>query len=120
MSAYHEIFIHTAEPLDVLLADLATASGAELRPRDGTPVDYSVGLEHAAVELELQHDFEEDFGIPFERYERVVTIRDFDRDKDREEALARRLYASLTSTGRYRLVLVYNLQRLLAASPPLT
>lgn len=120
MSAYHDIFIHTAEPLDVLLADLANASGAALKRRNGTPVDYSVGLEHSAVELELQHEFEEDFGIPFEKYEQVVTIRDFDRDKTREETVARQIYSSLENTGRYSLVLVFNLQRLLAASPPLT
>lgn len=119
MSAYHQIFIHTDRPLDILLADLASASGAALRPCEDEFIDYSVSVQRAAVELELHHDFEEDFGIPFERYESLVTIRDFDSDKDREEVVARRIFSHLASTGRYSLALVFDLQRLLTASPPL-
>jgi hypothetical protein len=64
MSGYHEISVHRAQPLSVLLADLSTAAGAELTTCEGEFIDYAVGIERAAVELELRHDFEQDFGIP--------------------------------------------------------
>lgn len=119
MSTYHQIFIATEQPVPVLLGDLAAVAGREPAPADSDPVDYAVAIGRDAVEVELTHDFEEDYGIPFERYEVLVTVRDFDRDLARQEECARRVFDHLAGTGRYALLLVFDLRDLLDSSPPL-
>jgi hypothetical protein len=119
MSTYHEIFVASELPVDVLLADLAFVAGAELTRANGDPVDYSVGVGRDAIQVELEHEYEEDYGIPFERYPRVVTIRDYDRDMARQGDWAQRVFDHLASTGRYALLLVFDLHELIDSDPPL-
>jgi hypothetical protein len=119
VSAYHQIFLRPGDRLAALLADLAAFAGREPVPAEDGPADYAVGVEHAAVEVELQHDYEEDFGIPFERYDLLLTVRDYDRDLERQERTAREVFDHLAATGRYELVLVLDLRELIDSAPPL-
>jgi hypothetical protein len=119
MSTYHQVFIATEQPVVVLLDDLAGLAGKELTRANGDPVDYSVGVGRDAIQVELRHDFEEDYGIPFERYPLVVTIRDYDRDLVRQGDWAQRVFNRLASTGRYALLLVFDLHELIDSDPPL-
>lgn len=120
MSSYHDIFITPAEPVETLIRDVSAACGSDLQPREGEYVSYSASLGCAAVEVELEHDYEEDHGIAFDKYDAVITIRDFDRDKVREEALARDIFRKLAETKKYALALVFDLQMLIdSAGPPL-
>lgn len=118
MGTYHQIFVASEQPVEVLLADLAAVAGKELRPEDGDPFDYSVGVGRDAIEVELSHDLEGDV-LPYERYAITVTVRDYDRDMERQEQWARRVYDHLVSTRRYAAFLVFDYFELLTADPPL-
>ncbi|WP_210585584.1 hypothetical protein [Streptomyces sp. GESEQ-35] len=115
MSEYHYVFIRPGFPRDRLLGDIAEACRGELEPVDEEFIDYAANLGHAAAEVELTHEYEEDHGMPFERYDSLLTVRDFDSDVKRQEAIARRIFDTLAATGRYDLMLVRDLQELLAS-----
>ncbi|MEV5988004.1 hypothetical protein AB0L85_23795 [Streptomyces sp. NPDC052051] len=106
-------------PRDQLVSDLSWACGARLRPVEDEFIDYAVNVGYAAVEVEFSHEYEEDQGMPFERYESLFTVRDFDSNLLRQEALARQLYTRLASLGRYSLLLTLDLQQLLDATSPM-
>lgn len=117
MSAYHQIFARTSGTEDEFVHDVAAAAGVQMhKTESGSPVSYGGKRPYAAVEIELSHQFEEDYGIPFGEYPLLITIRDFDNNKDREEEFAREVFSGLASTGRYSLLLVYNLSTLLERS----
>ncbi|MGW7085795.1 hypothetical protein ACWGH2_20195 [Streptomyces sp. NPDC054871] len=119
MSEYHYVFVHPGSPPDQLVADLSWACGVQLRTLDGNPdVDYCASLGYAAVELELEHEYEEDQRMPFERYDSVFAVRDFDSDIGRQEATARRIYERLASLRRYYLLLTLDVQEFIDAATP--
>lgn len=114
MSAYHQIFARTSRTEGEFVHDVADAAGVGMHKIEPEgPVGYAGKRPYAAVEIELSHEFEEDYGIPFEEYPYLITIRDFEGNKDREEQFAREVFANLASTGHYSLLLVYNLSALL-------
>jgi hypothetical protein len=118
MSAYHDIFISPVNPLESFVRDLSEACGVSLQPQEDEYIKYSASLGRVAVEVELGHDYEEDQGIEFEKYDALITIRDFDRDKEREEGVAREIFHRLAGKGTYSLALVYNLQILIDRAEP--
>ncbi|GLW70962.1 hypothetical protein Kpho02_32610 [Kitasatospora phosalacinea] len=59
-----------------------------------------------------------DRGIPFDRFQAVMVVRDIDRDVERQAAVARRIVRGLADTGRYWAVLVYELQSFLESAAP--
>lgn len=83
---------------------------------DSDQADYAGSLGRTAVEVEFTHEYEDDRGIPFEQYDSLLTVRDFDSDQERQEAVARRIFENLSTLGRYDLILVRDLQELLASS----
>jgi len=120
MSAYHEIFVHTDKGENDLLADVSAAAGTPLHPvpdEKNKDVSYAGRADHAAIEIEMSHELEEDYGIPLHRYPILITVRDFDSDKTREEELARGLFQQLCRRGGYELLLVFNASRLLDSYP---
>jgi len=118
MSQYHYIFIHPGTPREQFLADISFACGVQLAPVSSEYIDYAANLGHAAVEVEFSHEYEEDHGIPFEQYESLFTIRDFDSNLARQESLAREIFGRLASLGRYSLILVLDLQQLIEKAVP--
>ena len=117
MSAYHQIFVRSAEPAETLLADLTTICGTPFRKIDDGQVDYASHTEIAFVDLELSHDFDADRDMPFDQYPWLITIRDRDRDQERQHQSAREIFDALATTGRYRLMLTHDVQRLLGSYP---
>ncbi|PWI17769.1 hypothetical protein DI272_29115 [Streptomyces sp. Act143] len=116
MSEYHYIFIRPGLPRDRLIQDISAACGAELSHTEDEFIDRAGNLGHAAVEVEFSHEYEDDHGMPFQRYDSLLTIRDFDTDRKRQEATARRIFENLRAFDRYDLILVRDLQELLASS----
>ena len=115
MSAYHQIFARRQRPPQQLVSDVAAAIGASLAPvggQAGEGIAYAGQAGRAAVEIEMSHEFEDDRGIPFSRYPIVITVRDYDSDKGREETVAREIFGALCGHG-YSLLLVLDLQKLL-------
>jgi hypothetical protein len=113
LSEHHQIFIHPRLPVDQLIADITSACGVPLRAVEGGPIDYAAHLGHAAVEVELSHEYEEDRGMSFPSYDSLITVRDFDSDIGRQEETARRIFSGLASRQRYSLMLVLDLQQLI-------
>jgi hypothetical protein len=118
MSAYHQIFVRTAEPPETLLADLAELCDAPLNRIDDGSVEYASRTETAFIDVELSHEFDPDRDMPFDQYPWLVTVRDRERDQERQQHAAQEVFDALATTGRYQLMLVHDLQRLLATYPP--
>lgn len=119
MTSLHSIFIHPGHPVAALVADVALACGGRLRPAVNGPADYIVSLSDATLELEMEHEYEEDKGIPFERYQVVLTVRESNGDLEREGVTARQIFHELSILRRYWLVLVFDLQTVIdTAAPP--
>lgn len=117
MSAYYQIFARTVRGEEQFAADVAAAAGVDMRKIElGSAVGYGGRRPYAAVEIELSHEFEEDYEVPFGEYPYLITFRDFDGDGAREEEFAREVFAGLAATGGYSLILVYNLSTLLERS----
>ncbi|WP_157119667.1 hypothetical protein [Nocardia xishanensis] len=118
MSAFHEIFLRARKSDAEAIRDIGLAAGAELHLDDtsGDAVIHRAIVEHWVVEVETSHDYEDDFGIPFSKYPIVVTIRDLEGNKQREESAARSIFDHLASVGGYSELLVFDLQKLLATT----
>lgn len=118
MSTYHQIFVRTRRSESELAADVARAVGVPVTKAENgnNPIKYGGKRPYAAVEIELTHDFLDDYGIPFEQYPIVITFRDFDQDMSRQEAFAREVFGKLSSSGNYSMILVFDLTELLERS----
>lgn len=119
MSSYHEIFIRTANSIERLVSDVAIAANCRMRKLDtkDNPIAYAGRTREVAVEVELHHDFEDDFGINFSQYPIVVTLRSFDSDKVHEETVAKDVFENMAAIGGYAMLLTFDLQRLIAEHP---
>lgn len=119
MSSYHEIFVRTNNSIEQLVADLATAASCQMRKFDtkDNPIAYAGRTRDVAVEVELHHDFEDDFGMAFSQYPVVVTLRSFDKDKTHEEMVAKDVFEKMAAIGNYAMLLTFDLQTLIAKHP---
>ncbi|NKZ05592.1 hypothetical protein [Actinomadura latina] len=119
MSSYHEIFIRTSNSIDQLVTDIATAANCKMRKFDtkDNPIAYAGRTRDVAVEVELHHDFEDDFGMNFSQYPIVVTLRSFDSDKAHEETVAKDIFEKMAAIDDYAMILTFDLQRLIAEHP---
>ncbi|MFI9406432.1 hypothetical protein [Nocardia sp. NPDC052316] len=113
MSAYHEIFLRTAKPFDEVVEDVGEAFGVKLASEQlpNTAQLYRAATDSTVIEVEPSHAYEDDYGIEFSRFPILVTVRDLDSDKSREEAAARSLFQALANLGGYSGLLVFDLKR---------
>lgn len=121
MSKYHYVFVHPGHPghpHDQLISDISWACGVPLKPAEDEFIDYAANLGHAAIEVEFSHDYEEDHGMPFESYESLFTLRDFDSNLARQGALAHELCTRLASLEKYSLLLTLDLQQFVESASP--
>ncbi|WP_405167275.1 hypothetical protein OG203_20625 [Nocardia sp. NBC_01499] len=116
MSAYHEIFLKTAKPFDEVIEDVSEAVGVELasEPSSNAVLLYRAVTDSSVIEVESSHAYEDDYGIEFSSLPILITVRDLDSDKDREESTARSLMQVLANDGGYAGLLVFDLKRRLA------
>ncbi|MEV3962500.1 hypothetical protein AB0M34_16630 [Nocardia sp. NPDC050193] len=115
MSSYHQIFLKGSADGPALAEALTVITGCAPRKQvlsSGVSVQ-SFFFGHAVVDLEMFHEYEDDFGIPFSDYPVMITVRDLDSDKLREEATAKRLFDGLTARGNISGILVFDLQKLI-------
>jgi hypothetical protein len=117
VSAYHYLFIRTDLTTEDFLNDVAAATGSPVvSVGDGMSedVDYASEVDFAAVDIVLRHDFDDEPDIPMSEYPIYLAVRDYERDLDRQETTARTIFDSLCSRGKYSVMLVFDLQRLVA------
>ncbi|MFI1462969.1 hypothetical protein [Nocardia carnea] len=115
MSSYHQIFIDTDMDEPTLVTSIQTITGARPRTQqapDGATLKAFI-LDNTAVELETSHDYEDDLGIPFSKFRTVVTVRDLNSNKIREESTARWLFDQLCSADATHGLLVVDLQKVI-------
>ncbi|MDH6193454.1 hypothetical protein M2272_000075 [Mycobacterium frederiksbergense] len=112
MSAYHQIFIRTNKSEQDLIRDLGFAASTAINPVHRNEIAYGDRMPNGVIEVELHHDFDDDFGMKFSSYPTVVTVRELNADKTREEQLARTIFEKLRIIGGYELLLAFDLQRL--------
>ncbi len=115
MSAYHQVFLRPRTPhgADAVVPDIQACAGAQLETEGSDYADYAGGIKDAAFVVKLSHEYDDDYDIPFSQYPVCVTIRQYDRNEARQEDLARGLFANLKRLGRYDLLLVFDLYKLL-------
>lgn len=116
MSSYYQIFLRAPEmEVQQVIADIAVATECELSPVDSAVdgIDFAGGGDTAKFQVELSHEFDDDYGIAFSRYPIVITAIDSERTAKREEALARRVFRKLAEKDEYSMILVLNLSVLI-------
>jgi len=118
VTSHHSIFIHPGHPVEALVADVALACGGRLRRAVNVPADYVASLSNATLELEMEHEYEEDKGIPFERYQVVLTVRESNSSMEQEAVISRQIFHELATLRRYWLVLVFDLQTVIGTAAP--
>jgi hypothetical protein len=118
MTAHHQIFIRTGKSEQELIADLSATTGADISAVRSTSnsVVYSGSASDTVVDVELHHEFDDDRGMKFSSYPVLVTIRELGGDRSIEERTARTLFDELKAIGGYELLVVFNLQKLVAQS----
>lgn len=114
MSSYHQIFIDTNMDESTLVTAIQTITGARPRTQQapGGATLKAFILNNTAVELETSHDYEDDLGIPFSKFRTVITVRDLNSNKTREESTARWLFDQLCNATAHGL-LVVDLQKVI-------
>jgi|KBSSwiStaDraftv2_1062776.scaffolds.fasta_scaffold04318_5 hypothetical protein len=119
MTAYHQLFVRTNKSEQVLVEDLSTASGAEICALEppSNEIVYFGRVGNTVIEVELEHDFDDDRDLNFSAYPVLVTIRVLNAEREAEERVARDVFEKLKDIGGYDLLLVFNLQRLVARWP---
>lgn len=121
MSSYYQIFLRAPEmEARQVIADIAAAAECELRPVDSAigGIDFAGGGDNGKIQVELSHEFEDDYGIAFSRYPIVITTIDIERAARREEALARSVLRKLAEKEVYSMILVFDLSVLVDRYAP--
>ncbi|MBK3585792.1 hypothetical protein [Streptomyces sp. PvR018] len=118
MTSHHSILIHPGVPGEPLTADVATAFGTRLLPVARGPADYSADLGGTGLERGLSHDYVEDRGIPFDRYQVIASLWDFGGDGERERASAEHIFNRPAELRRYWPALVFDVQAVIATAAP--
>jgi hypothetical protein len=111
MSAYDYVFLAPVRPMteSELVADLNTQLGTNFVEQPSEYATYLSSSSDLALDLGT-HDFENDRDMLFEEYPYVITVRKIGRNADFQAAAARRVFDTLKAIGRYRLLLVSDLQ----------
>ena len=117
MSSYHQIFVQTGETEQQFLDDLRSLVDADLKEVDhpGSVVKFGGYYDDSIFEVEIGHELDDDFGMDFSNYQIIVTIRELHSNNSLEERTARNFCTKLHSRGGYKLLLVYDLQDLIAS-----
>jgi hypothetical protein len=117
-----DIFVGTDGNLNEFISELQSAINLQLRKAVNGDLFFEYSDEEKDI-LVLQHDLEDDRDLLFSQYPVQISVRALDiwdaglRETKTLE-LAQRLFAQLKKTGRYRLMLVDDLQKCIAKHQP--
>jgi hypothetical protein len=111
MSAHDYVFLEPIRPMteSELVADLNARLGTNFVEQPSEYAKYLSSSSGLALDLGT-HDFENDRDMLFEEYPYVITVRKIGRNAEFQTAAARRAFDALKAAGRYRLLLVSDLQ----------
>lgn len=115
MAADYEVFVRaTTEPVD-LVEDVSAVLGVDARSHDDGD-GFLLITNDAFVDVYLEHELENDGDIPFSTFPYQITVRDREKNRDRGQQLARRIYDGLIGRGKYECFIVYNTMELVERS----
>lgn len=115
MSTVDAVFVGTDEPIEEVARDLGHAlHGSFERGPDG---DLLLVRDRTALNLDT-HDFVDDRDMPFSQYPYWLEVRDFDRDDERQSKTAGKAFDAARRIGRWRLMLVHDLQHRVGSYEP--
>jgi hypothetical protein len=111
MSAHEYVFLAPVRPLteSEMVGDLNAALDTKFIEQPSDYAKYLYSSPGLALDLGT-HDFDNDRDMLFEQYPYVMTVRKVGRDPTFQAVAAGRLFDALKATGRYRLLLVSDLQ----------
>ena len=119
MSAHVEIFVRplTAGVLaPTVAADVGELAGVTLASDPDRSGEY-VGVHgRTVVEMFVDHDLENDVGMPFADHPYMIRFRNLDHDSDEESRLMKEIYEKVVQTGRYSTFATRDLQVVLGSS----
>ncbi len=107
MPAYYDVFARPLDPGADFLRDVSDVLG--VAPEENPSGDgYGINTTRATVDVFLEHELVDDGRLLFTRYPYYLTVRDWDRDRQRAEDIAKSLYRNLQETGRYECMIIWN------------
>lgn len=116
MSRSVDVFIDADEPVEQVRHVLVDALGGQFEPsEDGNPF---LAIGSRTVAYVGPHDFADAAVAPVSRYAHWVEVRDLDRDHVRQLRLARRVFDAAAAVGRWRILLIDDMQHLVASHEP--
>lgn len=116
MSRSVDVFIDADQPAQQVRRVLAGALGGRFQPsEDGTPY-LPVGTR--TVIYAGPHDFTDAAVAPVSQYAHWIEVRDLDRDHARQLRFARRVFDAAVAVGCWRVVLIDDMQHLVASYQP--
>ena len=127
MSWSVDLFVDAQDPMPQFVRDVESACNVKFTPAPALtrPSGMSIAQDSLGVVcLRDDHEApENDRGINFEDYRYELNVRpyrttDWERDQKAGDELAARLFEQLKATGRYRLMLVEELQKRLQVFDP--
>ena len=115
MSRSIKIFIDSSLPLERLAEDLKLVLHLDFQQRQDRDETYFEAVGAPAYMTFGTHDFENDGDLHFQNYRFDLSIEapyppEGEESPTSEEVLSRRIYDVLRASGRYRIMLVDNLQ----------
>jgi hypothetical protein len=125
MARTTDLFVGTSEPASAVISALEDAFGASVtRLSDEDPY---LSLGPVTVYVGSHHQDDDEIKGPDgswqwlplrSQYPHRVEVRDLDHDADRQLAVAREVFDALKAAGRWKLVLVDDMQQLLDSYDP--
>jgi hypothetical protein len=112
----HDVFVSGEAPAEMVRAVIETALDTAFT-RSQDPESIPALISGATkVFFHDDHPFEDDSGFAVSRYRYWVSVRDSDRDEERQLAVARKVFEAVKAAG-WPALLSYGLQGSLATYP---
>lgn len=118
MATYVQIFLRPLRErsTQAVIDDVSRAAGTQLLDDPVHHENSYVGMrEDTAVELFVDHGFDDDDDMPFSSHPYMLRFRTLTRDVEHARAYMERSYTGLKNTGNYSMFSTYDLQDLLAS-----
>lgn len=125
MSELINILVKTGQPLEKFIGDLEQLLHLSFQ-RDSDPIYHDITYRFTDEQARIwvyEREIDEEDDLPYEKYPYVISI-EMRRSKEPEEELARqrelgyRVFETLKKTGKYRLLLFWDMQKLLEKFEP--
>jgi len=113
MSSHFEIFIR---PLDEdvstqnVVDDVGTIATVELKYDAERPDEYVGVRDRTVIEMFVNHEIENDEGLPFADHPYMIRFRNMDNDSEEEKKYMKEVYAKLVRIEHYSAFTTKDLQ----------